>query len=62
MEAIRCRKCNKKAMDILEYKVESKTDNMPVEEWVKLNDGTYDEMTNTVVCTSCYVLEIMYGM
>lgn len=56
-----CKECNKKVVDILEYRIESKTDNLPIEEWVKLNDGTYDPYTNTVICTACYVKGIMQG-
>jgi hypothetical protein len=50
-----CRYCEKHASEILEYRMFAAEEGISPEEYIKEQEGTYDEDSNTFVCTDCYI-------
>lgn len=59
IDAPRCSKCGAKCTDIQEYINGALENNITVKEFVLTQEGTYNRVNNTFVCTSCYVKSLI---
>lgn len=50
-----CPYCKRKPNEIDEYKLLAKEHEMTAEDYVRMDEGTYDSKTNLYCCTSCYI-------
>lgn len=55
-----CFKCGQRPQDLLEYKIAIEDGSYATpEEFVEEQEGTYDRVSRTFLCTSCYIDEGM---
>lgn len=50
-----CAGCGKNPAAISEYVIAAKRENMFPDDYVRLEEGTYNSRANTFYCTDCYV-------
>ncbi|MGL5713350.1 MAG: hypothetical protein ACRCX2_10055 [Paraclostridium sp.] len=50
-----CKHCGKKANEIREYIDMAKEDKMPISQYIREGEGTYNPLTNKFYCTDCYI-------
>ena len=52
---IQCKRCNRKPKDIIEYVVSAEDYGCTPNEYVKMEEGTYNDVTKKFYCTRCYI-------
>ena len=52
---MKCKNCGKKPEEIHEYVQGAQEEGMTVEEYVWLEEGTFNKETDLFYCTSCYI-------
>lgn len=50
-----CPFCNRKPSEIKEYREQAKLNEMSVEDYVRMDEGTYHPATDLFCCTECYI-------
>ena len=52
---MKCAVCGKTPEELMEYKIAAKAEGTTPSEFVRDNEGTYDEKYDLFCCTDCYI-------